>query len=117
MSAPPPLLPVDLERLHDITNGETLIIQELADDYFLQSIDIIREMERAIQSQSVEAIKKLTHKFRGSSATFGITTVKAPIEKIEQSITESDFESASRSLRETYQKLEEARMFIKTYLV
>lgn len=109
-------LPVDLDRLNDITNGDAAIIQELADDYFLQATEIAREIDRAIPSRSIDQIQRLTHKLRGSSATLGVTAIRAPIGKIEQSIRESDFDSANQALRDVFQTLEEARIFIKTYL-
>ena len=117
MSEPQLKLPVDLERIHDITNGNTVLIQQLADDYFLQATEIIRNLDQAIQSQSIEMIKRLTHKLRGSSATFGITSVRSLSQKIEESIEESDFNSASQLLKDTFDALEESRMFIKSYLI
>ncbi len=110
-------LPVDLKRLHDISQGNTVIIQQIADDYFVQATDIVREIDQAIQDQSIDTIKRMSHKLKGSSATIGVTNIRSSIEKMEQSVLASDFISANQALRDTIKNLEEARIFIKTYLV
>ncbi len=116
MSANHPLLPVDLVKLHGISHGDTAVIQETADAYFLQADEILELIEQARLSKDVEVIKRLVHKFRGSTVTLGIYEVGEILLKMDESLAERDLTKLRSLMDQTRNSLRKTHMFIKTYL-
>jgi len=74
---------VDHVRLHEITAGYDGLRDDLVADYLGQADDILGEIQGAICNQDSEAVRRLAHKLRGSSAICGMTAINGPLERLE----------------------------------
>ena len=75
--APPPSLPapppVDLDRLREMTDGDSQSVRDLVDVYLDQADELIGSLHAAIQANSASDVVRWAHKLGGSSATCGMT--------------------------------------------
>lgn len=109
-------LPIDLVKLHGISNGDIAVIHEISGEYFLQANEILESIGQAADLGDHDKIKRLTHKLRGSSVTMGIDSVRDILLKIDKSIDDQNDSCVRPLIDEASYKLGEIFNFIKTYL-
>lgn len=112
----PSSAPVDIDRFEAITDGDQEILKELAEEFLAQAEEILNSIQQAIEQQSMQTIRLLAHKLRGSSSTCGITVLVGPLGKLEHLSDDSDFEAASELHQELKNGLEKSRLFLKHHL-
>lgn len=65
--------PVDLERMYDLTGGESAGLRELVDLYLNQTADQINLIETAVRASKPDDVRREAHSCGGASATLGMT--------------------------------------------
>ena len=66
-------LPVDMERMMDLTGGEVEMLRELVDMYFVQTTAQLEVIAAAIGNQQPDTLRIEAHSCGGASNTMGIT--------------------------------------------
>lgn len=108
--------PVDLARFVEVTSGEEEMLRELARDFVAQAEEIMDLIGAAIAKRSMDEVRQLAHKLRGSSGTCGMVGLVGPLGKLEHLPGESDFPSATMLHLEITTALEAVRTFLHEYL-
>jgi CheY-like chemotaxis protein len=60
--------PVDLARLHEITEGDIEFTQDLIATFIESGIEVIAELQSAVELKNAQAIARAAHKLKGASA-------------------------------------------------
>jgi CheY-like chemotaxis protein len=60
--------PVDLARLHEITDGDIEFTQDLIATFIESGTDVLAELQSAVGREDVQAIARVAHKLKGASA-------------------------------------------------
>jgi HPt (histidine-containing phosphotransfer) domain-containing protein len=76
-------LPVDWERMTDLTGGETDGLRDLVDLHFEQTARQITDIETAIRNNQPDAVRREAHSCGGASATLGMTRLAAILRELE----------------------------------
>ncbi|MEO7100296.1 MAG: response regulator [Luteolibacter sp.] len=108
--------PVDLERLLEITDGQTAMFRQLAHDYLIQADEILSVMALAIERRASGDIHQLAHKLCGSSASCGMRAIVPSLRRIEQIGEAPQFTLASELHCEAVRQLARIRRFLIRYL-
>lgn len=84
--------------LDELTLGDSDLLCELIDIYLEQFEQQLQEIKTAIETKNAELLFTVAHKAVGGNATFGMTTVVAPLRQLEKMGKESEFTGASEIL-------------------
>ncbi|MES2982396.1 MAG: ATP-binding protein [Verrucomicrobiota bacterium] len=106
-------IPVNLEHLSEITDGDLGVINQISQDYLKQAQKILEAIHDAITEKSFHKIRHLAHKLCGSSSACGMTAIIEPLRKIERLSDESDFDTAASLLNEAKVQLGIMDTYIK----
>jgi two-component system sensor histidine kinase/response regulator len=63
--------PVDIERIHELTEGDRDFEQELIESFLLDTRQRLADLEEALRKRNGEEVKRQTHTIKGSSANAG----------------------------------------------
>ena len=114
--APPPSLPapppVDLDRLREMTDGDSQSVRDLVDVYLDQADELIGSLHAAIQANSASDVARWAHKLGGSSATCGMTGIVTPLHELEHSTKPGQSPENQHLLAEARRQLELSRQFL-----
>jgi CheY-like chemotaxis protein/HPt (histidine-containing phosphotransfer) domain-containing protein len=102
---------VDMERLMYFTDGNANNLRELVDFYLKQADQQIMELDRAIQAQSVDEVRRLAHSCVGASATCGMTAVVGPLRELETQARNGRLADAPRLSAEVHRGLDQIHRF------
>ena len=105
-------LPVELERLDEITGGEESIRAEIIAQYLQNATELLGDLAQAVAAGSAADLQRIAHQLRGSSATCGMTAVVAPLREIEQLGREGKAEGSELLYREVLAQFERIRQFL-----
>ena len=70
-----PELPVDMERLLDLTGGEKDLLPELVEMYLVQTGQQLEKIADAIRANQPDIVRREAHSAGGASATMGVIRV------------------------------------------
>ena len=84
MATDGPEAEVDLERLPEISGGDTEFEQELAGEYVNQAAELLQEIGEAAARGDAEPARRAAHTLKGSSQTIGARKVAGVAAEIEQ---------------------------------
>lgn len=77
-------LPIDFERLREVSDDDAEMINELLDLYFSQTREQLADLENAINAKDFDQIYKSAHKIAGGSLTCGMNAIIPSIRALEQ---------------------------------
>ena len=106
---------VDLERLPEISGGDTEFEQELAGEYVNQAAELLQEIGEAAARGDVEAARRAAHTLKGSSQTIGARKVAGVAAEIEQLAAAGDLSAAAAGLDRARASLAAARQILDRY--
>ncbi|MEO8428323.1 MAG: response regulator, partial [Verrucomicrobiota bacterium] len=108
--------PVDLERLIEVTLENPDKLRRLVKTYLKSSDEMILSLEQAIQRGAIKEIRRLAHKWGGSSSTCGMIAVVPLLGQLER-MGEADYLIRAIELHaETSKQLARVRQFLNEYL-
>jgi len=67
------VLPVEMDRLNDLTDGNADSLRELVDLFFKQTTQQLAQLEAAVRANKAEEVRRVAHSCVGASATLGMT--------------------------------------------
>ena len=95
------VLPVEMDRLNDLTDGNADSIRELIDLFFKQTTQQLAQLEAAVRANKAEEVRRVAHSCVGASATLGMTRFVPLLRELEK-------QGASGTLTTAAQVYEEA---------
>ena len=113
-SAPvPDLVPVDMDRLLDLTDGSADNLRELIEMYLKQTNTQFEQMQAAIGRQDGDALRRLAHSCAGSSATLGMTQLAPCLKELEKLGLAGALAEAPKALTAAAHEYQRVQEFIK----
>ena len=109
-------IPVDLERLIEVTSDSPDKLRRLVKNYLEQSDEMILSLDQAIQQGATQEIRHLAHKWGGSSSMCGMLAVVPSLGKLERMSEAEQLTGATKLHAETSKQLDRVRQFLNEYL-
>jgi two-component system sensor histidine kinase/response regulator len=77
-------LPVEMERLNDLTDGDADSIRELVDLFLKQTTQQLAQLEAAVRANKADDVRRVAHSCAGASATLGMTRFVPMLRELEK---------------------------------
>jgi HPt (histidine-containing phosphotransfer) domain-containing protein len=78
------VLPVEMDRLNDLTDGNADSLRELVDLFFKQTSQQLAQLEAAVRANKAEDVRRVAHSCVGASATLGMTRFVPLLRELEK---------------------------------
>jgi HPt (histidine-containing phosphotransfer) domain-containing protein len=108
---------VDIGKLRELTEGDAPLIQEFVQLYLTQTQEALNELDAAVASKDFPAIRRLAHKYYGSSASLGANAAATSLKELEgaadtrdATLAESVWHEARRTLEQTCRFLSDLKI-------
>ena len=102
-SPPPPApklpVPVNVQRLNDITDGDLAFERELIESFLADTEQHVTDLESAVRGKNGEALKLQAHSIKGSSANAGARRLEEIAVLLEEIRVEKESERARELLK------------------
>jgi HPt (histidine-containing phosphotransfer) domain-containing protein len=95
------VLPVEMDRLNELTDGNADSLRELVDMFFKQTTQQLAQLEAAVRANKADDVRRVAHSCVGASATLGMTRFVPLLRELEK-------QGASGTLTTAAQVYEEA---------
>jgi two-component system, sensor histidine kinase and response regulator len=77
-------LPVEMERLNELTEGDMESIRELVDMFIKQTTQQMEQLAAAVRANKAEDVRRVAHSCAGASATLGMVRLVPMLRDLEQ---------------------------------
>jgi HPt (histidine-containing phosphotransfer) domain-containing protein len=77
-------LPVEMDRLNELTEGNADSIRELVDLFLKQTTQQLAQLEAAVRANKADDVRRVAHSCAGASATLGMTRFVPLIRELEK---------------------------------
>ena len=77
-------LPVEMDRLNELTEGNADSIRELVDLFLKQTTRQLAQLEAAVRANKADDVRRVAHSCAGASATLGMTRFVPLLRKLER---------------------------------
>jgi CheY-like chemotaxis protein/nitrogen-specific signal transduction histidine kinase/HPt (histidine-containing phosphotransfer) domain-containing protein len=104
--------PVDMDRMHEFTDGDEAAMDELVTLYFTQTQEQFGKLEAAIRAGATPEVRRLAHSSVGSSATCGMRAVVPIFRELEQRAHAGSLAGATELLGRARIEFERMRVFL-----
>jgi HPt (histidine-containing phosphotransfer) domain-containing protein len=94
-------LPVEMDRLNDLTDGNPDNLRELVELYYKQTTQQLAQIEAAASANKTDEVRRVAHSCAGASATLGMTRLVPMLRNLEK-------QGASGTLTDALQICEDA---------
>ena len=108
--------PVDMERLHDFTNGNAEDLRDLINLYLKQTGEQVAQLLAAAQAGSAPDVRRLSHSCAGASATCGMGRIVPPLRELERDADEGRLDHAIELSNQVEQEFIRIKNFLDDYL-
>jgi len=119
-SLPPPTptlpVPVNVERLNEITDGDHAFEQELIESFLADTAGHVTEIESAVRERDGEALKLQAHAIKGSSANAGARRLEEIALRLEAIRVEEQSERARELLVDLRSEFERVREYLRNHV-
>jgi CheY-like chemotaxis protein len=105
-------VPVDLERLSELSRGDTEFLKELLQVFLEDALIYLEELENALAAGDCTTLARRAHQLKGSSATVAIYKMPEIAAQLERQAEDNQLLGASDLLAELEQILERIQAFI-----
>jgi HPt (histidine-containing phosphotransfer) domain-containing protein len=109
------LPPVDLNCLERTTAGDSQHIQELAETYLQTTADQLKQIQRALSSNTAIEVKILAHSCMGASALLGMTAIMPPLRRLEEMANQRELTRAPDALAQAWNEWDRIKLYWNTY--
>ncbi|MDY6941017.1 MAG: CHASE2 domain-containing protein [Cyanobacteriota bacterium] len=103
--------PVDLDRLHGITDGDREFQQELLETFAEDALTCITNIREALQAADATALACVAHQIKGASSTAAILTMPEIAKRIEIQAKENQLEGVEELIVELETILDRVKVF------
>jgi len=111
-----PELPVDMERLLDLTGGEKDLLPELVEMYLGQTGQQLETIAEAIRANQPDIVRREAHSAGGASGTMGINRMARLLLELETQGKAGTLTTAATVCAEAQAELLRARDFLASEL-
>ena len=77
-------LPVEMDRLNELTDSDAASIRELVDLFFKQTTQQLAQLEAAVRANKADDVRRVAHSCVGASATLGMTRFVPLLRELEK---------------------------------
>ena len=77
-------LPVEMDRLNELTEGNADSIRELVDLFLKQTTQQLAQLEAAVRANKADDVRRVAHSCAGASATLGMTRFVPMLRELEK---------------------------------
>jgi signal transduction histidine kinase/HPt (histidine-containing phosphotransfer) domain-containing protein len=107
---------VDMERLHDFTDGDPENLRELVNLYLEQTNGQIEQLEAAVQAGNAAEVRRLAHSCAGASATCGMRRLVPCLRELERLGLEGQLNGAAQFCQVAVAEFDRIRKFLTAYM-
>ncbi len=104
--------PFEVERLFEIYPDDRAQVSQLVERYLHQSEDLLRQLESAVASGSPPEVRRIAHKWGGSSAGCGAVALVPVLQRLERAAAAGELETAAIDLVTTRDTWSRVRSFL-----
>jgi CheY-like chemotaxis protein/HPt (histidine-containing phosphotransfer) domain-containing protein len=109
-------LPVEMDRLNDLTDGNADSLRELVDLFFKQTTQQLEQLEAAVRANKAEAVRRVAHSCAGASATLGMTRFVPLLRKLERQGASGTLTTAAQVYEDTAREFKLIQNFLAAQL-
>ena len=106
--------PVDMDRMTDLTDGNTDSLRELVDMFLKQTNKQFAQMEAAIREGKADDVRRVAHSCAGASATLGMTHLVPKLRELEKLGASGALPGADKICEEAAREYARVQEFLKT---
>ena len=107
---------LDMELLDEMAAIKGDGLRELIDMYLTKADELRKDLQAAIEVGAAEEVRRLAHRFAGSSVVCGVTAMVQPLRALEQRGREGQLSDADQLLAQMTERLELSRRLLAEYL-
>ena len=89
-------LPVEMDRLNDLTDNNLDSIRELVDLFLKQTTQQLAQLEAAVRGNQPDDVRRVAHSCAGASATLGMTRFVPLLRELEKQGASGTLTSATQ---------------------
>lgn len=108
-------VPLDLERLHNISGGKVAFQQRLVQAFVDNAQPGLEQMRHALQVNDFVTIEQQAHRIKGASANVGVLLMPDVAAQLERQAREKTLEGATERLEALERQLEQVKAFLKSW--
>ena len=109
-------LPVEMDRLNDLTEGNADSIRELVDLFFNQTTRQLAQLEAAVRANKADDVRRVAHSCVGASATLGMTRFVPLLRKLERQGASGTLTTATQVYEDTAREFKLIQNFLAAQL-
>ena len=108
--------PVDMERLHDFTNGNFDDLKDLIALYLRQTGDQMEQLGGAVSAGAAKDVRRVAHSCAGASATCGMSGIVPFLRELERKGDEGNLSNAAELFGHVEEEFTRIRGYLEDYL-
>ena len=108
--------PVDMNRLHDFTNGDFGDLRDLITLYLKQTAGQVEQLTAAVKAGSVADVRRLAHSCAGASATCGMSRIVPLLRDLERQGDQGNLSRAPEVAAKVAEEFVRIRSYLEAYL-
>jgi CheY-like chemotaxis protein len=108
--------PVNMERLHDFTNGNADDLRELINLYLKQTSEQITQLLAAVKAGAAPEVRRLAHSCAGASATCGMSGIVPLLQELEREGDAGELIHAAELSQRVEKEFNRICEFLEAYL-
>jgi PAS domain S-box-containing protein len=109
-------VPVNIDRLHDITDGDFAFEQELIESFLTDTERHVADLESAVREENDEALKLQAHAIKGSSANAGAGRLEEIAVRLEGISVGEQSERARELLEDLRSEFQRVRQYLQAHV-
>jgi len=110
-------IPVNLERLQEITRGKTAMQKRLLEIFLQASQGDINELRNALINHDFPTIVHKAHQLKGSSANVGVPTISVVAAELEKQARQQILTGANEMVDRMETYLQELQNFVQIHFL
>ncbi|WP_257285017.1 Hpt domain-containing protein [Endozoicomonas sp. SESOKO1] len=100
---------INLENLHQITDGDEVLLEELLSTFFQSTREDILNLKAAVNNQQTTLVAKFAHRIKGGAAIVGaeqLAIIAGDLEQSGQQVETDRFDPLFLQLNDTFNSIE-----------
>jgi HPt (histidine-containing phosphotransfer) domain-containing protein len=107
-------LPIDFDQLKLVSNNDPYDLEFLVSIYLRETEKELTRLEAAVQSANAQEVYRLAHANAGTSQSYGMLAVVAPLKQLETDARAGNLSNAAALLAETESQFQRMQTFLLT---
>ncbi|MBW4678955.1 MAG: PAS domain S-box protein [Microcoleus vaginatus WJT46-NPBG5] len=115
VSATPLEVPVDLERLHELSRGDSAFELELLETFMEDAPTYVEEIKQAAETRDIATLCRRAHQLKGASGMVAIRKMPALAAQLESQAQEDDLEGSAELVAQLEAILQQVKALIANW--